>query len=154
MANPSRTTTNGLPNTQLHALKGTRLDGPSDSTASAAALADPYKELTSSMYSASEVRDAPGSTPALAPIPATAPAPPAYALGPSFDYLPSSVQEVQQLSTSRIGYIELADAQTGGRMGYINSKGDKTIAFNDNEALLVETPVNAKPGTLVSLRMV
>ncbi|KAG9005483.1 hypothetical protein FRB90_010370 [Tulasnella sp. 427] len=127
---------------------------PPAPTASAAASADPYKELRSSMYSASEVGDAPRSTPALAPIPTAAPAPPAYALGPSFDYLPSSVQEVQQLSTSRIRYIELADAQTGGRMGYINSKGDKTITFNVNEALLVETPVNAKPGTLVSLRMV
>ncbi|KAG8912722.1 hypothetical protein FRC01_004937 [Tulasnella sp. 417] len=98
---------------------------------------------------------APGSNPFLAPTPAAAPAPaPASAAPASRPPLPTrSPQPPRSTSTTRIGYIELADAYTGNRLGYINSGGDKTITQDLNEVLMIELPLAAGPSTPVSLRM-
>ncbi|KAG8900534.1 hypothetical protein FRC01_010105, partial [Tulasnella sp. 417] len=103
---------------------------------------------------------APGSNPSLVPIPAAAPAPappaPAPApTSPAFRPPPQArpPQPPRSRSATRIGYIELADASTGNRLGYINKQGDKTITQDVNDALLLELPSVAGPSTPVSLRM-
>ncbi|KAG8909769.1 hypothetical protein FRC01_006733 [Tulasnella sp. 417] len=95
---------------------------------------------------------APGSNPSLVPIPAAAPAAPA---SPAFRPPPPArpPQPPRSRSATRIGYIELADASTGNRLGYINKQGDKTITQDVNDALLLELPLSAGPSTPVSLRM-
>ncbi|KAG8941332.1 hypothetical protein FRC04_004612 [Tulasnella sp. 424] len=97
---------------------------------------------------------APGWNSSLAPTPAAAPAP-SPASPASRPPVPArSPFPAQQSSTTRIGYIELADAFSGNRLGYINSKGDKTITQDVNDALLLELPLAASPSTPVSLRMI
>lgn len=89
-------------------------------------------------------------TPAAAPAPAPAPASPAIRPPPPA----RSPRPPESISTPRIGYIELVDAHTGKRLGYINSRGDKTITKDINHALLVELPLVAGPSLPVSLHSI
>lgn len=88
----------------------------------------------------------PDYTPTIEPVPAAAlvhqpamriPAPPTQ----------------RRSSGAQVGYIELVDSLTGHRVGYINSKGDKTITQDLNDVLLVELPAAANPSVPVSLLM-